>query len=196
MNFMDWKLLERHSAAQDDILALSDLKVLFGALGDPGLFKKLAALTREGALIRVKRGLYARPSASLEAISQRIEPRSYLTAGTALAKAMLIGSVPSRRVTAVKIGHPRTYVCALGEIRHLSLKPELFFGFEQMGNQHVATPEKAFLDACYFRFKGHRFSFDLDTDVDTAALKKSRLADYLRAYDRRFVTHFTTTWRL
>ncbi len=111
MNAKDWQLLETHLPALDGILTLPDLKVLFARLGEPGLFKKLNVLTREGVLIKVKRGLYARPSASLEAISQRIEPRSYLTAGTALAKAMLIGSIPARRVTAAKVGRPRAYTC-------------------------------------------------------------------------------------
>ncbi len=194
MNTNDWQLLETHAPSLDGILTLPDLKVLFARLGEQGLFKKLNVLTREGVLIKVKRGLYARPTASLEAISQRIEPQSYLTAGTALAKAMLIGSIPARRVTAAKVGRPRTYSCALGTIRHLSLKPELFFGFERIDNLCLAMPEKAFLDACYFRFKGHRFSFDLDTDIDIGMLDESRLHKYLAAYDRRFIAYFTKTW--
>lgn len=194
MKTKDLLLLDAHSPALDGVLTLSDLKVLFAGLSEPGLFKKLNVLTREGVLIKVKRGLYARPSATLEDVSQRIEPQSYLTAGTAMAKAMLIGSIPARRVTAAKVGRPRAYVCALGAIRHLSLKTELFFGFERAGNLYVATPEKAFLDTCYFQFKGHRFSFDPDTDVDIGVLDGLRLREYLAAYDRRFIAYFTKIW--
>lgn len=71
---------------------------------------------------------------------------------------------------AVKIGIPRTYTCDLGIIEHLSLKTALFFGFVQKGAIKYATPEKTFLDACYFYYKGRRFSFDLYEDVNLEAL--------------------------
>ena len=80
--------------------------------------------------------------------------------GTVLARTAIIGSIPARRVQAVKMGRPRTYRCELGTIEHLSITPRLYFGFGSIAGDLVASPEKAFLDVCYFTYRGRRFSFD------------------------------------
>ncbi len=195
MKAQDLQLIQQYADELDGVFAMSDLKVMFGSCGEAALYKKLNVCLRDGILLKVKRGLYATPSASLEVISARIAPESYVTTGTILARAMLIGSIPQRRIQAVKIARPRTYACELGTIEHLSVKPELFFGFitDDRGLRY-ARPEKAFLDACYFFFKGRQFSFDLYEDVDTTALDESLLATYLQCYDKRFVSFFRKTW--
>ena len=196
MTARDLQLIQEYAGDLAGVLTLPDLRVLFAEQGEPALYKKLEGFVREGILIKVKRGLYATASASLEVISNRIVSDSYITTGTVLAQAMLLGSIPARRVQAAKVGRPRTYRCELGTIEHLSLKPELFFGFEDQDGVKYARPEKAFLDACYFFFKGRRFSFDLYDDVDTTPLDKRLIKDYLQAYDRRFVAFFEKTWGL
>jgi hypothetical protein len=194
MKASDLQLIQEYSGELGGVLTMPDLKVLFSRQGEPALYKKLEACIRDGILLKVKRGLYATPSASLEDISSRIVPDSYITTGSVLARAALIGSIPARRVQAAKVGRPRTYTCELGRIEHLSLKPELFFGFVKQGGVKVARPEKAFLDACYFFFKGRRFSFDLYADVDTADLDMELVSEYLGVYDSRFVSFFGKTW--
>ena len=106
-----------------------------------------------------------------------------------------IGSVPARRLQAVKVGVPRTFSCALGTIEHLSIAPRLFFGFAEEKGIRLATPEKAWLDACYYAYKGRTFSFDLDTDVDRTGLDEVLLSKYLAAYDPRFRAIYERTWR-
>ena len=180
----------------DGVLAMSDLRVLFPSVGAAGLFKKLGAFVREGVLVKVKRGLYALPTASLAAVSQRIEPASYISTGTVLARDAIIGSIPARRIQAVKVGRPRTYRCDLGIVEHLSIKPDLFCGYEIRDGIRYATPEKAFLDVCYFLFKGHAFSFDPFGDVALDLLDAALMRSYLEAYDQRFRSFFSSQWSL
>jgi hypothetical protein len=196
MNYKELHRLQVLAAQVDGVLTMSDIRVLFSRLGDAGIFKRLEVLVREGVLVKVQAGIYALPTASLAAISQRLASPSYISTGTVLAKAMAIGSIPAHRVQAIKVGRPRTYRCALGIVEHLSIKQELFFGYEDHDGIRFATPEKAFLDVCYFLSKGRRFSFDPITDVDMGALEPKRIREYLRAYDQRFISFFDARWRL
>ncbi len=101
----------------------------------------------------------------------------------------------SRARQAVKVGRPRTYRCALGTIEHLSISPRLYFGFNPVAGELVASPEKAFLDVCYFTYRGHPFSFDPDTDINLGGLDFNTIDRYLQSYDARFVSFFNRTWR-
>ncbi len=196
MNANDVDLLRKLAEELDGVLTLSDVRVLFARYSDAAVFKKLEALVRDGVLVKVKRGVYVLPSASLAAISQRLARQSYISTGTVLAKALVIGSIPARRVQAVKVGRPRIYRCAIGVVEHLSVKKELFFGYEVRDGILYATPEKAFLDVCYFLSKGRRFSFDPVSDVNLDLLNPARIREYLSAYDQRFVSFFQSRWSL
>ncbi|HRT05287.1 MAG TPA: type IV toxin-antitoxin system AbiEi family antitoxin domain-containing protein [Kiritimatiellia bacterium] len=176
------------------VFTLGDLRALNGNLSEAGVYKKLERMIARGELVKVKRGFYALPSASLAAISARIEPTAYVSTGTALSRHLRIGSVPVRRLQAVKIGVPRTYACPLGTIEHLSIAPRLFFGFSVENGIRMATPEKAWLDACYYAYKGRTFSFDLDTDVDRSGLDGTLLAEYLDLFDPRFRAAYERLW--
>lgn len=178
----------------DGVFALSDLQILLGDRSEAALFKRINALVEAGLLGKVKRGLYATPDASLAMISYRIDPSAYVSTGTVLARAAVIGSVPAHRVQAVKIGRPRKYQCAQGVIEHLSISPKLYFGFLPEDGCLIATPEKAFLDVCYYAYLGRRFSFDPATDVNREDLNEERLFDYLARYDKRFVRYVRALW--
>jgi hypothetical protein len=97
-------------------------------------------------------------------------------------------------VQAVKIGRPRTYQFEAGTIEHLSIDPKLYFGFISKNGIRFATPEKAFLDVCYFYYKGKRFSFDPASDINREDLDSKLIADYLTKYDQRFITFFNRIW--
>lgn len=176
------------------VFTLGDLRALNGNLSEAGVYKKLERMIVRGELVKVKRGFYALPSALLAAISARIDPTAYVSTGTALSRHLRIGSVPARRLQAVKIGVPRTYACPLGTIEHLSIAPRLFFGFSVENGIRMATPEKAWLDACYYAYKGRTFSFDLDTDMDRSGLDGTLLAEYLAVFDPRFRAAYERLW--
>lgn len=196
MKMFELDEFRRLASEVDHVLTMSDLRVLFARYSDAAVFKKLEAGVREGFLVKVKQGVYALPTASLASISQRLAPQSYVSTGTILAKALVIGSIPSRRIQAVKVGRSRIYRCTLGVVEHVSVKKDLFFGYETRDGICFATPEKAFLDVCYFLSKGRRFSFDPMQDINLSALNGKRVREYLSAYDRRFTTYFKARWSL
>jgi predicted transcriptional regulator of viral defense system len=186
--------IEKWAQELDGVFTLADLKVALDVDSEATLYRTLLDLTDKGALVKVKRGLYAVPNASLEVISSRIEPNAYISTGTVLARHAIIGSIPARKVQAVKQGRPRTYQCSLGVIEHLSIAPRLYFGFSSKKGRRVATPEKAFLDVCYFRYKGKTFSFDPASDVNLEDLDFKIIKGYLKQYDPRFVAFFDRIW--
>ena len=195
MDVARYRTIERWAGELEGVFTIADLRVALDENSEATLYRVLGELTGSGVLIKVKRGIYAKPEASLAAISARIDPEAYVSTGTVLARAALIGSIPGRRVQAVKVGRPRVYRCALGTIEHLSISPRLFFGFSLVDGQRVASLEKAFLDVCYFAYRGRRFSFDPGTDVDLARLDFGTIERHLESYDTRFVSFFNRTWR-
>ena len=178
----------------DGVFTLADLKVVLNEDAPASFFRKLASLVASGLLVKVKRGIYAVPDASLSIVSSRIDSQSYVSTGTVLAQKAIISSVPGRRLQAVKTGRSRFYNCELGTIEHLGIDPALFFGFIPVDGVLVATPEKAFLDVCYFYHRGRRFSFGPASDVNTQDLDFKIITDYLERYDTRFVTFFDRIW--
>jgi len=195
MELKTYKTIERWSPELDGVFTLPDLKAALDISSEPTLYRTLAKMVENGTLLKIKRGIYATPTASLQAISNRIDPTAYISTGTVLAEKTIIGSIPVYRVQAVKVGRPRTYSCKLGTIEHLSVNSKLYFGFNTLSGLRVADAEKAFLDVCYFSYCGKSFSFDPVSDVNFAKLDLSKIETYLEAYGSRFVTFFNRYWR-
>lgn len=194
MKYSDANKIVKWADDLDGVFTMSDLKVLFAERTEAALYKKLTGLIEEKLLVKVKRGLYVTPTTSLAVISNRINPDSYISTGTVLARNMIIGSVPAYKLQAVKVGRPRIYQFDMGIIEHLSIAPDLFFGFSLCDGLKYASSEKAFIDACYYRYKGRRFSFDLDSDINKEALNPDLISQYLTKYDERFINFFSGLW--
>lgn len=190
MSIKAYKAILKFSKDLEGVFTLPDLKVILDEQTEITLFRAVRKLIESGDLIKIKRGIYATPDASLAAISCRIDPASYISTGTVLAQNAMIGSIPARRLQAVKIGRPRTYKCPLGTIEHLSIAPHLYFGFNTLNGKNIATKEKAFLDVCYYYYKGKTFSFDPATDINQADMDIKVVNSYLNKYDKPFVTFF------
>jgi len=191
MSIEGYKAILKFSKDLEGVFTLPDLKVILDEQQtEITLFRAVRKLVEVGDLIKIKRGIYAAPDASLAAISCRIEPASYISTGTVLAQNAIIGSIPARRLQAIKIGRPRTYKCQLGTIEYLSIAPHLYFGFNNINGKNIATKEKAFLDVCYYYYKGKTFSFDPATDIDQADMDMTILNSYLKNYDKQFVSFF------
>jgi len=195
MDVEKYRDIDKWASELDGVFTIANLKVVLNENAEPTLYRAVGKLVGSGTLVRVKRGIYATPGASLATISNRIEPGAYISTGTVLAKHAIIGSIPAHKVQAIKVGRPRVYECSLGTVEHLSISPHLYFGFNNVDGMRLATPEKAFLDVCYFTYRGHRFSFDPGTDVNLAALDFDRIKRDLAAYDRRFVSFFNQHWK-
>jgi hypothetical protein len=195
MDIEKYKEIEKWATELDGVFTIADLKVVLNENAEPTLYRAVARLVGSGTLFKVKRGVYVTANASLATISSRIEPNAYISTGTVLARHAIIGSIPAHKVQAIKVGRPRLYSCALGTIEHLSICPHLYFGFDDVAGIRIASPEKAFLDVCYFTYRGHRFSFDPDTDVNLDSLDFDRIERDLGAYDPRFVSFFNRHWK-
>jgi hypothetical protein len=194
MNEKVYAVIQRWAGDLDGVFTLPDLRVALGDRTEAALYKRLNALVDAGMLFKVKRGIYATPEATLAAISNRIEPAAYISTGTVLAHCAVIGSIPVRRIQAIKMGRSRTYFSKQGIIEHLGISPSLYFGFEPVKGILCATPEKAFLDVCYYTYCGRRFSFDPERDVNVTDLNREIVFGYLRKYDKRFVNYFNRVW--
>jgi predicted transcriptional regulator of viral defense system len=186
----DQRLIQGLAALQDGVFARSDLQA---ALADPhnaSLIRRIATLEKAGTLRRFSRGWYVTEDFSLAALSQRIAPKSYVSFGTVLAKNFLIGTMPSRRVQAVKLGKARRYAGLGFEIEHFGSQPSLIFGFD-VGDDGVAyaDSEKAVLDTLYYHLRGVRYVFDIYSDIAVERLDRKRLRRYLARYqNEKFVT--------
>ena len=190
MEISTYKKLIVWAEELDGVFTLSDLKIAFANTSSRSMYRDLQVLIRNGDLIKIKRGYYATPTAKLTTIGARLYPKSYISTGTVLAAHKIIGSIPERKIQVVLIGTPTTCSSPLGKIEALSIAPKLYFGFERKEDAYWAKPEKAYLDACYFYFKGRRFSFDLESDVDSSRFQPKIIESYLRKYDKRFITFF------
>jgi len=178
----------------DGVFTIRDLEVVLSKKLGASFYRTIAALVSSEELIKVKRGLYATKDATLVSICNRICPESYISMGTVLAQNALIGSIPARKIQAVKLGRPRTFLFPFGTIEYLSINPKLFFGFTRKDNVNWATPEKAFLDVCYYTYKGKKFSFDPYTDINLEELDFKTIKKSLIEYDKRFITFFNVRW--
>jgi len=185
----DIQKITKISPSIDGVFTLADLRLLYGGDSTATRFRKIDALIKGGELVKVKKGLYARPDADLRMISQRIDTESVVSLGTVLAEEGLTGSIPGKRVWAVRVGRPRRYSCELGIIEHLSISPNLVFGWEWRDGFRRAVPEKAYLDAWYFQYKGRKLPFDLLEDVDEQRLNMNKVLNFLHKYERRFQTY-------
>lgn len=174
------------------VFTVHDLMNLLLAKHPVELQQKLKPLLKTGVLNRFCRGFYVTKEFDLEWLSQKISPSSAISLGSVLAREMLIGSIPQKSVTAVKIGRSRVYESELGRIVHLGLAQSLWFGYAiQKGGLRIASKEKAFLDTLYFYQSGHRLSFNIFSDVQTDKLDRKIVNSYLKKYKnprfRKFV---------
>ena len=197
MDIETYKSICKWSEELDGAFTLSDLRIALTpkqkTLNSNSLstvYRQIEKLVQSKDLIKIKNSIYAAKNATLASIATRIFPNAYISTGTVLAKYNIIGSIPEKKIQLIDTGKPRIFNSELGTIQALSIKPELFFGFERINGVLIATPEKAYLDTCYYYYKGKKFSFDLDTDINTSLLNIKLINQYLKKYDLRFQTYF------
>jgi len=180
--YADSKAVEALTSDLDGVFCISDLRNLLNTKREVELHRRIRRLQSRGVLRRFCRSIYVTQEFSLEALSCRINPDSYITCGSVLSLNLLIGSIPSRTVTAAKPGRNRQYLSGFGNVVQLSIARHLLFGVEFAGGIRRANSEKAFLDTLYFHQKGHKFSFDIYSDINLEFLDMARVREYLARY--------------
>jgi predicted transcriptional regulator of viral defense system len=130
-----------------------------------GVVQGLSHLIKQGALVKIRRGVWA--ESSPDPISPfRIIPflpsgqRTYLSFLSALHLHGIIGQIP-QTISCASLAHTHVYKTAVGTFSMHRISPDFFFGFDwykQTGDFLVAAPEKAFLDCLYLSGrKGNQF---------------------------------------
>lgn len=178
----DTRALERVARAQRGVLSKADLQTLLAEPHPAAFVRRIQTLEAEQVLRRFCRGWYVTETFDLPTLSQRLAPRSYMSFGTVLAQALLIGTRPERQVIAAKVGRARTYAALGYEVVHVHIAPHLDFGHSAVDGVRFADPEKAFLDVLYFHLRGRRYPFDIWSDIALDKLDRRRLDAYLRRY--------------
>lgn len=112
----------------------------------------LARLAASGQLIRLRRGVWARPGGvdPLAVPEYLTAPfPAYVSLQSALYLHGMISQVPA--VTyAVSLARTRRFVTPVGTVSVHHVQPSFFFGFEDAGRGgRLATPEKALVDFLY-----------------------------------------------
>lgn len=172
------------------VFSCAELETLINLSSRASFFRAVKDLQRIGAISKFKRSLYIAKRFNPFLLSARIDPKSYISMDTVLARNGLIGTVPALQVSAVRVGRNRTYVTDKLVIKHFGITSRLYFGFAVVDGIKFADNEKAYIDMLYYQMKGARFAFNPASDVDVSRLDMRKLNSYLRSYrNKRFVTY-------
>lgn len=153
--------------------------------------RMIARLTKEGVLTKIQRGVYVTVGYDMWFLASRIDPKSYISMDTVLAKEAIIATVPKGQVSAVRINKRcRRIATPEGDIVFHSLNRKLDFGITtQASGVNVATPERAYLDLLYFHQKGSRFVIDPYAEVNLSKLNTRLILKHLSWYKNpKFIT--------
>jgi hypothetical protein len=175
-------------AKQAGVFTLADLRSTLGESHRAALFRRIDRLLNSGIIARCTNGIFVTKRFDLAVLSQRIAPDSAVSFETVLARALVIGPLPSRRVSAIRNGKSRTYAVSGAAVEHHRLHPKLRFGEEVRDGVRFTVPEKALLDVLTFHQRGRRALFDVYSDVNLDRLDRGLLRELLGRYENpRFV---------
>jgi len=176
------KLIEKHCDEMGGVFRTSDLKTVLNERHTKSLYRSIDQLVEIGALRRFCRGFYVTENPSVEVLSQRLAPKSYVSMTNILSENQMIGISPKNFVEAVKIGKNKFYENEGIQIRHYGIKEELFFGCENIDGLSKATKEKAWLDVMYFHQHGARFLFNPFEDINFSEINTEKIREHLLKY--------------
>jgi len=185
----DVGLINKYDTMMNGVFSTGDLLRLFGQNTPVLLYRRIRILEEAGILTRFSRGFYVTANFSSEVLCGRINPESYISLGTILAKALLIGSQPVKAVYAVKTGRNREYRGAGLTLVYMGISQKLFFGYTVENGIRFARAEKALLDTLFFHLLGYSFSFNIYEDVDITRLDRNLILKWLKQYrNPRFIS--------
>lgn len=149
----------------------------------------LEAHTRQGLLIRLKRGLYALKTdlPSDEEIANALYKPSYLSFEYALARYGIIPESPYN-LTSATTNPTRVFTTNDQAYSYYTIKQQAYAGYylDTAGDRKVliAEPEKALADYLYFVAIGQRFTNDR---FNISKIDKNKLVIYAKLFDRKKV---------
>lgn len=186
----DLQLIEKYQTVMHGIYSIADLKNLFLEPDPVAANRRIGRLVANNVLFRFTRGFYVTETASLERLAARIHENSYISCASALARHLMIGTMPAKTMYAVKPGRPVAYQGTIGKVFYLGIKDDLFFGYSEENGLRIASPEKALVDTLYFYQKGRNFYFNIYADVAITPVDKKLVRNYLTRYKNPRFTAF------
>lgn len=173
---MRLELLDRLRRLGKTYYTTADLAKVTG-LSAGSLYVFLSRWVKAGLLVRLGSGLYGLPGVApdLERLgNERCFP-SYLSFESALARYGILSQVPYG-LTFASSRRSRRLRLTDTEIEYRQLRPDLFFGYEQVNDLYVALPEKALCDQLYMKSLGRA---ELDAgDLNLKPIRMRRLAEF------------------
>ena len=163
-----------------DYFTIADLEKITG-LARPSLRVALSRFTKQGVLVRLKRGIYALESSSLkiEKIANQLYYPSYLSFESALSYYGILSQIPYTQTFATT-KPPKRFTLGETEIEFRQLKKELFFGYTLKDSIYIAEPEKALLDQLYMTSRGKAML--TVEELDLRMIKSSVLKKYAKQF--------------
>lgn len=161
----------------------------FGSiLNLPGYKTKyfLEKFTREGLLLRLKKGIYGLKTdlPSEEEIANRVYRPSYLSFEYALAYYNILPEMPYA-VTSATTKPTRTFTIDSKTFSYFSIKKNAYTGYMLTKTEKksflIAEPEKALVDYLYFVAIGKK---PFNDRLRTSSLNKAKLIKYATFYNR------------
>lgn len=181
--------LGRLSGQTGGIFDLADLRAVLNTGNNDGCKAQriISRLVDEKILYRFCRGVYVRENFNIELLSRKIDPTSFISLESILAKECIIGPVPRNYVTAISPRpRPKIFESKLGTIRYFSIADKMSsFAIRQEGMLRYAEPERAVLDVLYYYKKGLKLNFNLYTDMNFDTLDIAKIEEYLNYYQNK-----------
>lgn len=159
---------------------IADLEKITG-LSRPSLKVALSRFVKQGALIRLRRGIYAQADASLDLvkIANQLYYPSYLSFESALSYYGILSQIIYTKTFATA-KPPKKITLGETDIEFRQIKKSLFFGYALKNGIYIADPEKALFDQLYMASLG-RASLNIK-ELDLRKIKISVLNSYVRRF--------------
>lgn len=155
----------------------------------------LASLEEAGSVMRVTPGrwsVFGRPAPHVVASWLTDPYPSYVSLYTALSRRGLIAQIP-RTIYVVSLARTKIVKTPVGTYSVHRLPPELFGGYEDRGDERMATAEKAVFDTLYLaRARGRRFSHLTEVELP-ASFRPAVLHEWAAKIDDPRVRSFVET---
>lgn len=158
-------LIAKLYASPKTVLTIKDIALIWGEANTARLFSKVKYYAKQGSLIRLTRGVFAKSEEyDVKELASSIYTPSYISFETVLREAGII--FQHQEAVFVAGPYPITKKIDNHVIMFRKLKNGVLYnglGIRQEKNYSIATPERAFLDTIYLSPK---FYFDNLRSID------------------------------
>ena len=131
--------------------------------------------SRDG-IMRIEKGKYAVMGVSDDIIASHIVYPSYISLISALRYYNLTTQLPMEKYVITTARH-KPLLFHKYMINFIKVNKKLMFGFKEVNDALVATPEKAFIDALYLK-KAIWYNEEFDAGVERGVIKMDVLKNY------------------